>query len=481
MHNQMALAEHPNVTEQQTQLAFRHLLRRGDVVYDVGAHRGWLTVPISHLIGHNGFLFSFEPSRRNLEPLKSAAQQHGLPNIEIVAAAVYHSTGQTVDLFENAFSATDSLYFGRQAGKKTSVSTIALDDFLGLTKLPPSLIKLDIEGAEHDALIGATELISVHQPLIIMEFRKSDRRALRWLVEREYSAYSLRDYEQVLPSAPLEELGTVENLLLAPASRKEDQRLAFLRHAPHPFERIDTSVRSGRLTLISGLDLQPGFNCFRLKSSAVNPYDNIRIQVIRDATCVINGIGMYRQVAANHNISFTMYATEPATADAAIVCASKDNVVKVEAVERRLVPLEPSDHDHHRALSVINPFGLKGDHFLALMREAIESKVPESFEFLEAHADADPSLSANLEFQFLKGIRAHHRRQYSEACEAFGRCRAGGFQPYWTNLHLARALRASGNIKEAIEAAQAAQQRHDTDEVRRLIGSFNRPGPQMNA
>ena len=48
------------------------------------------------------------------------------------------------------------------------VSAISIDDFVSTYQIVPSLIKIDIEGAEMPALKGAARLIAEHQPTLLL-------------------------------------------------------------------------------------------------------------------------------------------------------------------------------------------------------------------------------------------------------------------------------------------------------------------------
>lgn len=72
----------------------------------------------------------------------------------------------------------NNLGVGHFTEEKTSPLTLPVkrgDDLAGDTALPPSLIKLDIEGHEKQALQGLRDTIEKHQPAIIFEYSAASR------------------------------------------------------------------------------------------------------------------------------------------------------------------------------------------------------------------------------------------------------------------------------------------------------------------
>ncbi len=75
------------------------------------------------------------------------------------------------------------------------VRTLALDDFVEMYGLVPSLIK--IEGAEYDALLGSSSLIEHRRPVFILEQQTNDTRCLETLCSHNYLAVDLNSYREI--------------------------------------------------------------------------------------------------------------------------------------------------------------------------------------------------------------------------------------------------------------------------------------------
>jgi FkbM family methyltransferase len=156
--------------EQDKQIMFTKIISPGDIVFDVGAHVGFYTLLAAELVGPTGRVVAFEPVPRNLEILKRHIQLNGYTNVTIIEAAVSNSSG---------FVSFDAQPGQDSAGHISDkgclqVSTIVLDELVG-NKLPvPSVIKIDIEGAEYLALSGSKKILGTHHPVILLATHGSE-------------------------------------------------------------------------------------------------------------------------------------------------------------------------------------------------------------------------------------------------------------------------------------------------------------------
>jgi FkbM family methyltransferase len=147
-------------------------LRPGMIFYDFGANLGLFTLLAARLVTATGKVFSFEPDPTNVANLRRNIQRNGFTNITVVESGIWSTSGNRSFLAANADSPDHGLgkfveHAPPNAG--TLMPCIALDDFMR-TAPPPDAIKCDIEGAEVEALRGATKLLQLpSRPWIIME------------------------------------------------------------------------------------------------------------------------------------------------------------------------------------------------------------------------------------------------------------------------------------------------------------------------
>lgn len=150
----------------------------GDCVWDIGANMGVFAFAGAYKAGRSGRVVAVEPDVMLVDILQRSRDIQSGSNapVEIIPAAISdHANllrlniagkGRAANYLETAQGST-------QVGDILAgnwVCCISLDSLLD--KFPaPSLIKIDVEGAELDVLKGASKIIAEYQPKIICEVR----------------------------------------------------------------------------------------------------------------------------------------------------------------------------------------------------------------------------------------------------------------------------------------------------------------------
>lgn len=147
--------------ERENVQTLRSLVHEGMTVWDVGANVGAMTLILSRLVGPTGRVVAFEPGPRNAKALRRHVGSRR--NVEVVEAAVSSSTGE-------AFFHGDGRSDARLSPTgPIPVRTVTLDSVLQ-DHQAPALVKLDVEGHEMPALIGAERLLQKVRPMLAVEF-----------------------------------------------------------------------------------------------------------------------------------------------------------------------------------------------------------------------------------------------------------------------------------------------------------------------
>ena len=141
----------PNFWEPTVALAIRDYCRPGDVVFDVGSNAGGLALMMSRLVGPRGIVLAFEASPRIIDKTHYNLVKAGCHNVTLFHKAVWRRSGDLVNMAPGDHL-NDRIQEGSSGGM--TVRTIALDDLAFGGDFRPSFIKMDIEGAEFDALGG---------------------------------------------------------------------------------------------------------------------------------------------------------------------------------------------------------------------------------------------------------------------------------------------------------------------------------------
>jgi FkbM family methyltransferase len=205
---------HPNYTEPQVLYPLRDLIKPGQTAFDVGANFGHLSVAMSRRAGPRGAICAFEANPEIVRRCQTALVHGGCGNVQVVSAAIYHASRQLLPLYLSDNMVADSIS-RKVSDRSIEVRSLALDDFVEETGLVPDLVKMDIEGAEFDAICGFKRTIAKHAPVLILEQQPEDDRCFQLLRQRGYAALDLRSYEWVESFAEIPEGVALLDLLYA--------------------------------------------------------------------------------------------------------------------------------------------------------------------------------------------------------------------------------------------------------------------------
>ena len=144
-------------------------LRLGDVFYDIGANVGFYSLLAATLT--KAPVYAFEPSPANLLYLRKHLELNRIENVEVMEMAISDEVGAAS--FETAGRATGRL----SANGNARVRTSTLDALLSEHRIvPPNCIKIDIEGAELQALRGARDSFAMYRPKLFLATHGADVR-----------------------------------------------------------------------------------------------------------------------------------------------------------------------------------------------------------------------------------------------------------------------------------------------------------------
>jgi FkbM family methyltransferase len=196
--------------------AFAALLKPGDVVFDLGAHIGTYTLTALSRIGPKGCVIAYEPhefTRRHLA--RHVEWSAGADRIVIrpvcCAAAEGRATFYSVpDRAEgmNGLVPVDGF-------ERTLVHVTTIDREVHLLGVVPTVLKIDVEGAEWDVLKGAEATLANYHPRICLSLHTAALRSLgatpelvlRWLADLGYQHHTISDDHELhviaeVPDAP---------------------------------------------------------------------------------------------------------------------------------------------------------------------------------------------------------------------------------------------------------------------------------------
>lgn len=184
---------------------FPVIVNKGDVVIDCGAHIGIFSLLFAKLAGKNGKVVAIEPEERNYKALEKMTKLNkDIASIIPLKIAVYKENCW-LDLYiaKDPSCHTITPYYDERKkyllGKKEKVKALKIDTIveeLGLEKV--DFIKMDIEGAEIDALLGAEQTIKRFKPklAICTYHRPTDSEEIKKIILSYNSDYKLKEIDQ---------------------------------------------------------------------------------------------------------------------------------------------------------------------------------------------------------------------------------------------------------------------------------------------
>jgi FkbM family methyltransferase len=139
-----------------------------DIFVDVGANLGYFSVLAAKRLTE-GQVIAVEPSPRSYRLLRTNVELNGLNNVQIVQRILWRESGQPLELHATDpwNSGADSV-LGAGATEAAGIS-MTLDELaadLGLDRM--GAIKIDVEGAELDVLLGAVRCFRQFRPRLVI-------------------------------------------------------------------------------------------------------------------------------------------------------------------------------------------------------------------------------------------------------------------------------------------------------------------------
>jgi FkbM family methyltransferase len=203
--------------------AAKSLVRPGDVVWDVGANIGLFGFASAGLAGRGGQVLAIEPDPWLSDLLHRSAELNR--NLEcpiyVLPVAVGDQTGHAMLNIARRGRATNFVS-GHQPSTQVGgireairVVTVTLDELLEKWTAP-SVVKIDVEGAEASVLRGAARLLRGVRPRILCEVSDANRKEASGIFRD--AGYVLYDAEKNWPNCgQLEQC--VWNTIALPADR----------------------------------------------------------------------------------------------------------------------------------------------------------------------------------------------------------------------------------------------------------------------
>lgn len=179
-------AYEPHVTA-----VFRDRLKAGMHVLDIGANIGYFTMLAASLVQSTGSVTAIEPNPDCAKLLEASRRANSFDNVIVVQVAAGRELGLLIlnTSYSNAMTSPAPDDAAALIDSMT-VPSFRIDDLVPRNK-NIDFVKIDVEGAEYNALLGASDTIKRCHPTIVGEFSPDMMPGISFVDGRQYLRFLL--------------------------------------------------------------------------------------------------------------------------------------------------------------------------------------------------------------------------------------------------------------------------------------------------
>jgi FkbM family methyltransferase len=160
---------HNGVWEEGVLDACLRTMRPGDVFYDIGANAGIVAIDVASTFGEDVTVHAFEPQPTLVNSLVTSIAMNAFTRAQAHRLLLGDRSGEA-DFFVADHGVHSSLVSRESGATRLTCRMETIDGLVGAGALPPpSVIKMDVEGAELLVLQGARNTLRAKPPVIVLE------------------------------------------------------------------------------------------------------------------------------------------------------------------------------------------------------------------------------------------------------------------------------------------------------------------------
>jgi FkbM family methyltransferase len=163
-------------------------IKKGDIIIDAGAFTGDYTIFAAKKAGKEGKVIAFEPDFKNREILFKNIKKERLENVTVIPKGLW-SKRTTLN-----FNSLDGLHSNLDKEGNITIEVTPLDEEINKLNLPKiDIIKMDIEGAEIEAVKGCIKIIKKYSPFFkIASYHKLENKETSIFLEKFFKRYKYK-------------------------------------------------------------------------------------------------------------------------------------------------------------------------------------------------------------------------------------------------------------------------------------------------
>lgn len=177
----------------------KKIINKGDTVIDIGANIGYYTLMFAKLVGNDGKVFAFEPELSNYNLIKKNVEINGYKNVVIEHKAVSNKN-EKIKLYLSEDNKGAHTLVKDKTKNFLEIDSVRLDDYFKEYEGKVDFIKMDIEGAEMEALKGMSltlvkmsniKLMTEYNPYLLKKIGINPKEYLELLKKSGFKLYHL--------------------------------------------------------------------------------------------------------------------------------------------------------------------------------------------------------------------------------------------------------------------------------------------------
>ena len=142
--------------------------KKGTTAVDMGAYLGTHTMALVDVVGPKGKVVTFEPQPWAFDCINKTLKKNGIKNVKVINSGVSDKKGK-IRFCSDASGSSSVCKERRPSAKWKEVYDIPIITLDSLKLKNVSVMKIDVEGHELNALMGSKKTIKSSRPVILLE------------------------------------------------------------------------------------------------------------------------------------------------------------------------------------------------------------------------------------------------------------------------------------------------------------------------